>query len=149
MLLTKPITPLLFLFCLFACRKDQTSTQERQALLQNGTLSTGIVSASGMPSPTGTTWSELQAIPGSALVNTSIGFSCHYGAGENFRIADDFSIPLNQEWHVSKISVYALHDAYASGDPFDGLHLQIWRGKPSQPGSKLVYGDLATNSTLR
>jgi len=142
-MLSKWIAPLLLISLFISCRKSDTAS--REGLLQNGTLNTGAYSASGMKAPDGTNWSELQMVSGDNVANAAVGFSCHYNSSDNYRIADDFTVPPSQEWTVSKISVYAIYDAYMNTAPFDGLHLQIWKGKPAQPGSKLVFGDPTAN----
>jgi hypothetical protein len=43
------------------------------------------------------------------------------------------------------ISVYAFQRNSSTSSPFDILHLQIWNGKPSLPGSVVIFGDLINN----
>jgi serine protease len=142
---------LLILLLIVGCSKADNQPEPppppmppKNGIYQNGQLSTGAVSNSGVSAPAGTLWSELQNEVNNQR-NVILGFSCHWGTIANYKLADDFTVTAGETWDVKKISVYAMADASATLSPFDALRLQIWKGKPSDAGSTLIYGDLLTN----
>jgi hypothetical protein len=142
---------LCILLLLLSCSKADNQpaptpppTPPKNGIYQNGQLSTGAVSNSGVNAPAGTMWSELQNEPNNQR-NVILGFACHWGTVANYKVADDFTVPAGQTWDLSKVSVYAMFYTSAATSQFDALRLQIWKGKPSDASSVLVYGDLSTN----
>lgn len=115
-----------------------------QLVYRNGNIGTGTLTSSGVAAAVGREWSEAQAISG--VANTNAGSTCIYNNAltSNFRIADNFVVPVSQQWVVSQISVYA-YQTGATAAPFDVLRLQIWNGIPGEVGSTVVFGDLTTN----
>ncbi len=117
-----------------------------QVIYDNGTLSSGGTTRSGVAAPAGATWSEAQNDNGvTNYANTSAGSSCSVTATV-FRCADDFNVPVGQTWTVSQVVVFAYQTGFAGGtSPITAATLQIWRGRPGDPGSVLVFGDTSTN----
>ncbi|RYG32428.1 MAG: hypothetical protein EOO01_34270 [Chitinophagaceae bacterium] len=138
-----------FVFTLSCNKSDgevqEVSTVPKKGLYQNGVLSTGTVSNSGVSAPGNFHWSELQNAAGNDTSNVAFGYACHYGTFGNYRLADDFIIPSGEIWKISKVSVYVMSEGNVAASPFDALRLRIWKGEPSQPGATVVYGDLTTN----
>lgn len=110
-------------------------------IYSNGPLSTGATSLSGVSAPAGTTWSEAAAdSPTSA--NTNSG----YTASGSFRLADNFVVPVGQTFNISSIDFFAyVTGSSAASSPFTALTLQIWLGRPGDPGSSVLSGDTTTN----
>jgi hypothetical protein len=102
-------------------------------------LGTGIVTSGNVTAPAGYEWSEMQT------GNNALGFSAQQPL-EN-RLADDFTVTSSSGWHLSSIDVYGyVTDTPLTGpSPFNFLALQIWRGRPGDSGSTIVFGDLTTN----
>jgi subtilisin-like proprotein convertase family protein len=111
----------------------------------NGVLSTGATTLSGVAAPAGTTWSECQNVTGNlAIANTSAGFSAGLTAGNS--IADDFTVPAGPSWNLTKITVYA----YSTGStgtvsPFNDLRVRIHSSNPLSGPTTILFGDLTTN----
>lgn len=120
------------------------------ALYDNGPMSTGATTASGVVAPAGYHWSELQqdaSNPG--VANASAGFTSAITPGVVSRVADDFTVPPGQTWTLTHAEFPAYRTLY-TGDsaPFDFVSLRIWDGPPTAPGSQLLCGDEATNVYL-
>lgn len=117
-----------------------------QSTYKNGNIRTGTVTNSGVNAAAGTFWSEAQHE--GSVANTNAGYSIIYNNAltNNFKLADDFTVPSGQSWSVSSVSVYAYQTgAAATPVPFDVLRVQIWNGVPEQSGSTVVFGDMTTN----
>jgi len=59
------------------------------------------------------------------------------------RIADDFK--LNNAMNLRQVIFYAYQTGSPTTSTFTGVTLQIWNGKPDEPGSSVVWGDTTTN----
>jgi hypothetical protein len=106
-------------------------------------LSTGTQTGSGVAAPNGGTWSELQAAAG--VANATGGFACHVtGTGGAFRLADDFVVAINPGWRLDSVSLFAYQSA-AVVNPFSGVNIRVWNGRPGDAGSTVVFGDTTTN----
>ena len=120
------------------------------AIYDNGPMSTGATTGSGVAAPAGYHWSELQqddSNPG--VANTNAGFSSATTSGNVFRIADDFTVPSDQAWTLTHAEFPAYQSGYGgTAAPFDFVSLRIWDGPPTAPGSQLLCGDEATNVYL-
>lgn len=134
---------LLFVVFFLSCNKESDSPAQN-GIYSNGTMSTGSVCASGVSAPVGTTWSEAQADVSSNVSNWSVGIGNFYNNNTSIWVGDDFTIPSGQTWNISKIAFYGMEWS-ATSNPFDGLRLQIWKGKPGVSGSLVIYGDATTN----
>ncbi len=116
-------------------------------IYDNGGLSTGPVTKSGVVAPTGFNWSEVQnSLLDTLSSNNVAGFSSGITTTTRFRIADDFTIPSGQSWRIDSIFTYA----YQTGNsgvttPFISANLRIWNGVPDSAGSSVVFGDTTTN----
>lgn len=110
----------------------------------NGTLSSGPTSDSGAAAPTGANWSELQHDTGNLTeANTSAGFSSPAG---QFRLADDFTVPANENWTLTAVNVFTYKTgAAATPSPFTAGTLEIWNGRPGDVGATVLCGDTTTN----
>jgi hypothetical protein len=117
-----------------------------QVLFDNGPLSTGATSSSGVAAPAGTTWSEVQNDAGNCLEsNTTSGFSSYLGASPTqFRLADDFTVPAGETWNVTSVRVYGYRTGLTNPS-FTAANLVIWNGRPGDAGSTIVFGDTTTN----
>lgn len=113
-------------------------------IYNNGPLSTGPTSNSGVAAPAGTTWSELQNNVGNTTESNTIGgFS---GNAPSFRLADDFVVPAGQNWTINAIETFAYKTgAAAAPSPFVTSTLRIWSGRPGDVGSTIRCGDTTTN----
>jgi len=103
----------------------------------NGPLSTGATTSTGTAAPAGYTWSELQS------PNTTLGTAAFIGGTNNFRLADDFTIPATEQWNVTSVEVFG----YQTGSttfPIDQLNVRIWNGNP-QSGGTIAFGSTSTN----
>jgi hypothetical protein len=113
-------------------------------------LSTGATTTSGVPAPAGFAWSEVPGLSASES-NAMAGFSTHTtGTTGAFRFADDFTVPAGG-WRINTISFYAYQTGAAappSPSPFSAINLMIWRGRPGDAGTTLVFGDPTTNRLL-
>ena len=106
-----------------------------QVLYDNGPLLTAPSVCTGVPAGTA---SELQP------PDISIGFNMLAPAG--YRLADDFTIAAPAGWQITGVVVYGYQTLAPSTSPtIDFLNLKIWRGRPGDTGSTLVYGDDSTN----
>lgn len=118
-----------------------------------GGLSTGSTTNSGVPAPAGTTWSEVQADAGNTTQsNTVAGYAINADSTSptgGFRLADNFTVPAGQTWNVERINVYAYTTGGAPAPPsIDQVRMQIWDGRPGDPGSSVIFGDLTTNRLI-
>jgi len=122
-------------------------TINAQSVYKNGYLSTGNTTKDGTNAPGGYTWSEVQNNTGNnTQSNTVSGFSGGYGTGFNFSLADNFTVPVGQEWAISGMNFYAYQTGAAGGStPFDAVRYQIWDGPPDLITSHIIYGDLTKN----
>ena len=102
----------------------------------NGPLSTGAMSSNGTAAPAGYTWSELQ------LSNNTLGAAGYINGAQNFRLADDFTVPAAESWAISSIEVFA-YQTGATSQPFNELNLRIVDGEPAT--GTTVFGDTTTN----
>lgn len=114
----------------------------------NGGLSTGATSNSGVSAPAGYTWSEAQNETGNTTEsNTTGGYGCQkIGAATSNFCADDFTVPTGETWNVSSIEFFGYQTGYAGAtSPFVGLTLNIFSSDPSVTGAVSVFGDDTTN----
>jgi hypothetical protein len=120
----------------------------RPDLYNNGTarggaapngLPTGAVTSTNVAAPPGYQWSEIQA------GNDALGFSAQSPLGN--RLADNFTISDPAGWHVTGVIVfgYVTDTPLGAPSPFTGVSCRIWRGRPGDPGSDVVFGDGTTN----
>ena len=119
-----------------------------QVIYDNGSLSTGSTSRSGVAAPAGTTWSEAQSNTGdTATSNTLAGVGCQViGVATNNRCADDFVVPVGETWTVSGVTIFVYQTGFAGvTSPVIGANLRIWNGVPEAAGSTIVFGDTTTN----
>jgi hypothetical protein len=117
-------------------------------MIDNGPLSTGPLTASGVPAPPGTTWSELQVT--AACANAALGFSAaRLGPATGFRVADDFTITDPAGTLVTRICIYEyLPGASPMAPMVSAGTLRIWAGRPGDPGSTVIFGDTTTDRLL-
>lgn len=111
----------------------------------NGGLSTGATSNSGVAAPAGSTWSEVQNETGNTTYsNTSAGAAVSGSGG--FFLADDFIIPAGEQWNLQDITVFAYQTGYGgAASPIVSATMQIFDGDPSVAASTSVFGDDTTN----
>jgi hypothetical protein len=79
-------------------------------------------------------------------------FNTMYGASNqqspaNDRTADDFTLAAPAT--ITSVVVYGFQsNASTSASPFTGINVQVWSGRPGDPGAEVVYGDTTTNRLL-
>lgn len=124
-------------------------TYSYSQIYSNGNLSTGTVSKSGVTSPTGYTWSEVQNNTGNTTeANKSTGFAGYFNTAgtTSFQLGDNFTVPAGVQWNITSFDFYIHQNSYAGNViPVDQLRIQIWNGDPSLPASVVVFGDMTTN----
>ena len=114
----------------------------------NGGLSTGTISKSGITAPAGYTWSEVQNNTGNTTEsNTSAGVSGSYVSDvNNYYLADDFTIPPGANWQISSIDFFGYETGYSGAtSPFNVVRVSILGSDPSDPGTITHFGDDVTN----
>jgi hypothetical protein len=109
-------------------------------------LNAVAVSRSGVAAPAGQFWSECQPEGVQPQANTVAGFSAfrNNAATNNFRIADDFTVPAGG-WRLQGATFYAYRTGNVGASPFLETYLQIWNGRPGDVGSSVIFGDTTTN----
>lgn len=100
--------------------------------------SNGVVSNSPGTGAGGADESELFNI---TLGTTTLGFG-HQTSATN-RVADDFV--LSNSTTLNQAIFYAYQTGSTTTSTITGVTLQIWNGKPGEPGSTVVWGDTSTN----
>lgn len=107
-----------------------------------GGLNPQALTESGVAAPEGFFWSEVQHDAGNLdEANNVAGFNARQGL---FRLADNFSIA--QPCRIDSINLYGYQiDAPETPSPFTACTLRIWKGRPGDLGSKIVFGDTTTN----
>ncbi len=84
----------------------------------------------------------------SVLQNTTLGMTT-LGFSQNlngpFQLADDFEVPGGQLWQIDEIVFFAYQTGSTTNSPITDYRVRIWDGPPAEPGSAVVWGDLATN----
>lgn len=108
-------------------------------------LNPQATTASGVSAPAGTMWSEAVAVGSEA--NALAGVSGQgFGTLGTYRCAEDFIVPAGRSYELTSVWAYAYQPgAGASVSPFGAVNVQIWNGRPDQPGSAVVWGDTTTN----
>lgn len=99
-----------------------------QVIYDNGPLSTGATSRSGVAAPAGTTWSEAQSNSGdTATSNTLAGVGCQLiGTATNNRCADDFIVPVGETWTINGLVTFVYQTGFAGAtSPVVGANLRI------------------------
>ena len=133
-------------FAQYADRMVAAEPNDVTVIYNNGGVSTGATTESGVAAPDGYTWSENQHDTGNTTeVNNLLGFGATLTTGGN-RLADNFTVPAGQTWTITSVSVQGFVANWtAPVSPFSGAALQIWNGVPGAQGSNVVFGDLTTN----
>ena len=124
----------------------QTTLFSNSGNTQTTGLATGAVSDSGVNAPAGFEWSELQQdsiFSANALGGAS---ATAWGTDGAQRLTDDFTVQGAFGWTLHTLVVFAYQPG-AAGDvsPFSGINVKIWRGRPGDLGSTVIWGDAATN----
>jgi hypothetical protein len=114
-------------------------------------LATGATTSGGTPAPVGAEWSEAQADAtgvSNALGGLTTQLSAAAGSGA-YRLADNFTVTAPAGWRITSVSLYAYQTGALPGpSPFAGVNLQVWNGRPGDPGSTVVFGDTVANRLL-
>lgn len=97
-----------------------------------------------MIAPENSFWSEMQIDPvNPAGASATAGFGAMQGL---VRLADDFVVPAGQTNTIGAVDFYAYKSGAAiTSSPFISYSLRIWRGRPGDPGSEVIFGDDTTN----
>lgn len=115
-------------------------------MYNNGGLSTGATSSSGVAAPAGSTWSEVQNDTGNTTYSNTLSGVAVSGVSGGFFLADDFVVPAGEQWNLLSITVYAYQTGYAgTASPFTTATMRLYNGSPSLPASTSVFGDDTTN----
>ncbi len=113
-------------------------------IYSNGPLSTGATTESGVAAPAGTTWSEVQHDVGVTTEGNGTAGSSGYAG--TFRLADNFVVPAGQSWSITAVETFAYKTgSAATPSPFVAATLQIWNGRPGDPGAVVLCGNTTTN----
>lgn len=119
-------------------------------LFNNGGLKTGTTTKLGTAAPAGTEWSECQNDAGVTTESNSIAGFGHQllaaGTADN-RIADDFTITDPGGWQIEELVFFAYQTGALSGSPstMNNVNVRIWRGRPGDTGSTILFGDTTTS----
>lgn len=114
----------------------------------NGGLSTGATSNSGVAAPAGYTWSEAQNNTGNTTESNSTAGSAgtYISVATSYFLADDFTIPEGTQWQITSIDVFAYQSGYTGTTcPFTAARVAIFSSDPSVTGAVSVFGDATTN----
>jgi hypothetical protein len=114
----------------------------------NGGLSTGVTSKSGVTAPSGYTWSENQNFEGNTTEsNTTAGYAITYSStSASYFLADDFTVPAGESWTISNIDFFGYQTGYTgTTSPFNKVVVTIYSSDPSVSGAESVFGDDTTN----
>jgi Secretion system C-terminal sorting domain len=138
----------LFLFvslCLISLIQQEVKAQ----IYNNGSLSTGLVTASGFVAPSGYTWSELQNNTGNTTqVNGTSGLPAYFysDGSASYALADDFVVPVGQIWEITSFDFFCYQPIYSgSVPPVNQLRIRLHNTDPSISGATPIVGDLTTN----
>lgn len=71
------------------------------------------------------------------------GFGCQVVAGN--QVAEDFVVPSGTTWTINSIDFFSYQTGSTLTSTINGAYVQIWNGRPGDPGSVVVWGNLATN----
>ncbi|MEZ5426646.1 MAG: VCBS repeat-containing protein [Pyrinomonadaceae bacterium] len=128
-------------------RAVENEPENVAVLFNNGDFTTGTKTESGVSAPEGFVWSENQHDTGNMTEsNTALGFGASFPP---VRLADNFTVPDGQTWKISSVTVWGFVQNWtAPQSPFAGGVLQIWDGRPGDPGSQVIFGDLETDRLL-
>jgi hypothetical protein len=109
-------------------------------------LAPASFTATGMPAPAGLKWSEVQR-DSAGNAGSLAGAACHRGPSTPARLADQFTVSGDPfGWSVASVRVYAYQPGYTgAASPITGANLRVWRGRPGESTSPLVWGDVTTN----
>ena len=117
----------------------QASLSDAQRLVllyDNGPIQTGTGNGAG-----GANTSAIQSSYGSTL----FGSGHNAAAASPVYVADDFTVPAGG-WTLSDIDFFSYQTgSTATTSTFTNVFAQIWNGRPGDPGSAVVFGDLTTN----
>lgn len=113
----------------------------------NGNLETGPTSKSGVAAPAGFVWSETQNDTGNTTeTNSVVGFGAQFNSS---RLADNFTIPAGQTWVITSVTTYGYRNNWTNhSSPYAGASLRVWKGRPDDAGSTVIFGDTTTNRLL-
>ncbi|HSK73870.1 MAG TPA: VCBS repeat-containing protein [Pyrinomonadaceae bacterium] len=118
----------------------------QSVIYDNGGFATGTTAKNGVAAPGGGQWSELQNFNGdTSASNNRAGMDCAVTV-TTARCADDFNVPVGQTWTISQVVVFVYQTGFlGANSPVTGATLEIWRGKPGDASSVLVFGDATTD----
>lgn len=82
--------------------------------------------------------------PISVLGDSLTSYGANYNQALYYWIADDFTVPANETWHLDSVLVYGYQTGSTTTSTFTGGYLQILQGE--LPSSSTVFaGDTTTN----
>lgn len=84
---------------------------------------------------------DVSVLQNNLLMNT-YGFGHQVSMG--YWVADDFTVPAGG-WTIAGFGFYAYQTYSTTTSTFTAVHLKIFDGDPSLPGSNLIFGDGTTN----
>ncbi|MFM9996466.1 MAG: hypothetical protein ACKVU4_11780 [Phycisphaerales bacterium] len=81
----------------------------------------------------------------SALQNTSQLLNVYgFGWTVALRLADDFVVPAGEEWDLTGFEFFA-YLTNSAVPSYTTATIEIWNGRPGDPGSAIIAGDAVTN----
>ncbi|WP_396157633.1 T9SS type A sorting domain-containing protein [Flavobacterium sp.] len=128
-----------------------TSSVKAQLSYNNGLISTGTLTKSGVAAPTVPSqheWSECQNNTGNTTQSNNIfGFDGYFnGFNTDLRVFDDFTIPFGQTWNISSVDAFCYQQNFLGNSaPLDVFRVRIWSGFPYLVTSTVVSGNMTTN----
>lgn len=63
----------------------------------------------------------------------------------NNKVAEDFEIPAGETWQIDFFVFFAYQTGSTTTSSINDLRFQIWKGKPNESNSKIVFGDMNNN----
>jgi len=86
--------------------------------------------------------SVLQSV---TLGMNTLGFGHH---STSTYMADDFTITDIGGWTIDSLIFFAYQTNAGIPSTFTGVYYEIWDGRPDDPASSVVFGDLTTNRLI-
>lgn len=78
---------------------------------------------------------------------TAAGFNVNIAAAQHFMIADDFTVPSDEEWSLEYVTIYGYQTNSGLTPTITGAYVSIYDGNP-MTGGQVLWGDEATNRLL-
>jgi len=83
----------------------------------------------------------------SQMVSSAFAYGYNHNNNQGARVADDFTVAVSNI-EVTNIIFYAYQTYAGPPSTITAVYLQIWDGRPGDPGSSVIWGDLTTNRMI-